>query len=414
VNRKEILKKDFNRIVPNLKNKNILILQGPMGDFMNVMEEVLKENENEVFRLGLNYGDDWYVNKPGFFQGFYGLLPRVKYHKKNYKSYKGTIEGFSKFIIEFYNTYNIDILFIFGDCRVYQSKAIKKAKKMGIKVYVFEEGYIRPNYITLEEGGVNDYSKIPREMEFYEKLEDIDLEEPNKIDGSFKRAMWYAIKYYTLSYLGHYKYQNYVHHRNFSPFLEAWYGIKNWIKIKLNRIEENWLNKEIVYNLRKNYFLVPLQTYNDFQIIKHSKYNSIEEFIIELLESYKESGEKDYLIIKHHPMDRGRKDYRRHIKKYTKKIGIKKRIYVCFDIKLPRLIKNSKGVIVINSTTGLQSIYHNIPTICLGKSLYNFEGLTNQMELSEFWFKQNQPNKKLYKKYRNYLISKTQINTSFY
>ncbi|WP_250313331.1 capsular polysaccharide export protein, LipB/KpsS family, partial [Escherichia coli] len=34
----------------------------------------------------------------------------------------------------------------------------------------FEEGYLRPQFITVEEGGVNAYSSLPRDPDFYRKL----------------------------------------------------------------------------------------------------------------------------------------------------------------------------------------------------------------------------------------------------
>jgi len=413
---KELLEKELNKrnILKELKKKRVLLLQGPMGDFFNVLEDILVKNNSIVFRMGLNYGDDWFVNKPNIFKNFYGLLPGKKYQKDNYFSYKGNVEGFSKYIKEFYISNKIEVIFVFGDCRLYQSQAIKKAKKLGIEIYVFEEGYIRPNYITLEKNGVNKYSCLPKNKEYYLKQKDIKNEEPKVLNKVFNRAINYAITYYILSFIGSYKYPHYIHHRNFNPFMEFYYGLKNFIKSRFSKIEDNKISKKVIYNLRKNYFLVPLQTYNDFQIITHSKYNSVEDFINEVMFSYKKNGEQGFLLFKHHPMDRGRKDYRKHINKKKKELGINKKIYVCFDGKLPRLIKNSKGVIQINSTTGMQSMYHKIPTICLGKSFFDFEGLTDQNGLDNFWFKQTIANNDLYEKYRNYLIKHTQLNSSFY
>src|SRR5690606_41253756 len=45
--------------------------------------------------------------------------------------------------------------------------ACRTAKMMNVEVGVFEEGYMRPDYLTLDEGGVNGHSKIPKNPEFY-------------------------------------------------------------------------------------------------------------------------------------------------------------------------------------------------------------------------------------------------------
>jgi capsule polysaccharide modification protein KpsS len=100
--------------------------------------------------------------------------------------------------------------------------------------------------------------------------------------------------------------------------------------------------------------------------------------------------------------------------KMKKKYGLKNKIEICFDIKLSRLLKNAKGTIVINSTVGMESLKYNTPTICLGKSLYDLEGLTNQGNLKSFFETPGEVNKILFKKFQNYLIKNTQINGSFY
>ena len=45
--------------------------------------------------------------------------------------------------------------------------AIAVARRLRVAVYVFEEGYLRPDYVTLEPGGVNAASALPREPGFY-------------------------------------------------------------------------------------------------------------------------------------------------------------------------------------------------------------------------------------------------------
>ena len=49
----------------------------------------------------------------------------------------------------------IDLVFLFGDCRPIHRAAHDVATAMGIDVGVFEEGYLRPDFITLERHGVN-------------------------------------------------------------------------------------------------------------------------------------------------------------------------------------------------------------------------------------------------------------------
>jgi capsular polysaccharide export protein len=167
--------------------------------------------------------------------------------------------------------------------------------------------------------------------------------------------------------------------------------------------------------LSKNYFFVPLQTHNDFQILQHSNYQSIEKFIIEVLESYAQSGIDAKLIFKHHPVDRGRKNYKRFILDQAYLFGIEEKVIVLYDTHLPTILKNSIGTITINSTVGLSSLYHGTPTITLGKAIYDIEGLTSKgLTLEQFWHKQTPVDMQLLEKFRVYIINNTQLNGSFY
>ncbi|MEA3227879.1 MAG: capsular biosynthesis protein, partial [Campylobacterota bacterium] len=167
--------------------------------------------------------------------------------------------------------------------------------------------------------------------------------------------------------------------------------------------------------LSGKYFFVPLQTHNDFQILEHSGYRSVEKFIIEVLESFAKNCSQDWIVFKHHPVDRGRKNYKEFILDQATLLGIEKRVLVLYDTYLPDCLKNAKGTITINSTVGLSSITHGTPTITLGNAIYDIKGLTSKgVKLDDFWHKQKKPDKKLLEKYRSFIIKNTQLNGSFY
>ena len=114
-------------------------------------------------------------------------------------------------------------------------------------------------------------------------------------------------------------------------------------------------------------------------------------------------------------MDRGRKNYSRFIKKISVNLGLNYRVMAVHDVHLPTCLKNAIGTVTINSTVGLSSLYHKIPTIALGSTLYDIEGLTCKgMRLNDFWSDYKAPDTLLFKKFRLYLIEKTQLNGSFY
>jgi capsular polysaccharide export protein len=169
--------------------------------------------------------------------------------------------------------------------------------------------------------------------------------------------------------------------------------------------------------LSKKFFLVPLQTHLDAQVLVHSSFGSVPRFIEAVIASFARHALPDHhLVIKHHPMDRGYHDYSGLIRAFAEKHGIADRLLYVHDQHLPTLLANARGVVVINSTVGLSALHHATPTKVVGSALYDMPGLTAQCALNAFWAEAEQwvPDRELYHRFRAHLISATQINGSFY
>lgn len=380
-----------------IKNKNILFLQGPMGTFFKKLDNVFKKNGAKTYKIGFNAGDS-------FFSNHYNYIP-----------FRDTRENYDIFITNFLIEKKIDKIFLFGDCRFYQRVSIQVARTLGIEVFVFEEGYIRPHYITMEKYGVNDFSHISRDAEFYKKVKILSEQEPKDTEYSPFKMVASSALYYLVSNIFHFRYPNYIHHRDFSAIKEAFYGVRSLFRKLIYPFYEKKYLEIIKNELSNNYFFVALQTYNDFQVLEHSGYKSIEKFIIEVLESFSKNTLETWLVFKHHPVDRGRKNYKKFIIDQARHFGIEDRVLVLYDTHLPTCLKNAKGTVTINSTVGLSALYHETPVITLGNAIYDIEGLTcKDIKLDDFWHKQQAPDMELLEKYRSYIIENTQLNGSFY
>ena len=165
------------------------------------------------------------------------------------------------------------------------------------------------------------------------------------------------------------------------------------------------------------YFIAILQVYNDTQVSKQYKYRTMENFIKKTLSSFaNNSRKKHFLVFKHHPMDRGYKNYSTLINDLSKHYGLEGRVFYVHDSHLPTILKNSIGCIVINSTTGLSALYHNCPLKVCGDAFYDIDGLTYQKSLDLFWRQAHsyKPNYRMYTNLRSYLILTNQINLNYY
>jgi len=376
---------------------NILLLQGPVGPFFNRLAQEFEDQGHKVFKINFNAGDSFFYTR--------GCV----------SNFTGKPEQWPDYLEDKLKSLSIDRIYLFGDCRTYHRQAYEVANQKNIPMFVFEEGYLRPDYITLEENGVNGHSRIPRVVEHYRK-EERPTERTNKaIGNSFYHAAIYAMLYYIASSLNKNRFPYYQHHRPLKIFSEGFIWIKSlWRKLKY-RLTERDSVRNLVNRSAPPYFLVVLQVHSDMQVKVHSPYSSVESFIEESITSFAENApEKATLVLKHHPFDRGYRNYHRLIIKLGKQLGIIDRLVYLHDGNLPQLLQHAQGVITINSTVGLSSIHHGTPVIAMGQAIYDIAGLAFQGNLNDFWNNIGTVDTELYQRFRAWLQRNNQLVGNFY
>ena len=162
------------------------------------------------------------------------------------------------------------------------------------------------------------------------------------------------------------------------------------------------------------YVLVPLQVSSDSQVSLGSDYAGMEPFIAELIASFAQhAAPSERLAFKHHPRDRGYNHYGALIRNLAQRHCISDRVLYFHDGALGPILKRAKAVLTINSTVGLQALYHGVPTKVMGRTFYNMTGLTDQQSLADFWRDPQASDRGLYGKFYRYMIETTQVNGNF-
>jgi capsular polysaccharide export protein len=332
-------------------------------------------------------------------------------------SYRGTADSWPAFLAEHLIERRIDVVFLFGDCRPLHRAAADVARGAGVSLFVFEEGYLRPDYVTVEPGGANDYSAVPRDPEVFEKFEPHPAyrQRPLRVRHAFFWHMVFATFYFLASYLFAWRFPHYQHHKPFRPGHEAFV----WTRGAARKVLYRWQQRRHVTHLSTTasgrFYLVPLQVERDAQIAVHSEFRSVPEFIHTVLNSYARYAPPDTLLVfKHHPYDRGHNNYASVIDRVARRLGIAHRVVYVHDLHLPTLLKHARGTVVINSTVGLSSVHHRTPVCVLGRANYALPGLTHQGSLQTFWHNPARPEARLYRQFRGWLIAYNQANGSFY
>ncbi len=381
----------------SFRDKRVLLLQGPVGPLFWRLSKLLHAAGAEVHKVNFNGGD-------------------LVFYPLRSINYSAPLEGWPHYLSELLTELDIDVILLFGDCRAMHRIAREVAKERGVGVGAFEEGYVRPNHITLERSGVNGYSSIPRERDFYLTMPEQECPPEKDVGDTFWYAAMWATLYYVFSALLRPLFRHYAHHRPLT-LLEAWPWIRSgWRKWFYGR-KERGIVDYLTGAGSKRFFLVPLQISTDSQIQHHSEFGSVTRFVRSVVESFARCAPADTMLaIKHHPLDRGYHDYCSLIRTLAGEFKLGDRLLYMHDQHLPTLLNNARGAVVINSTVGLTALWHGLPVRVCGTAVYDIDGLTYKGSLDEFWCAAEsfKPDMALFARFRTYVIRQTQINGNFY
>ena len=379
-----------------LQAKKVLLLQGPVGPFFADFANWLATKQIQCYKVNFNAGD-W---------RYYFARPNIWHFRK--KS-----DQFMPWLQHKVQSHRIDAIVCFGDCRFYHVKAKQLAQQLGVAFYVFEEGYVRPDYISFEADGVNNFSNF--KPLFAKQTNQPMKVDTQKTDNRFRRMIICSLQYYLFWTLFFWLYPFYQHHRGYNPLQELYYWVISGLRRFRNAYTEPQKFNDLINKYDQAYFIFALQVHNDFQIRIHSDYRQVEDAIYQAIYSFAQYADsKHHLVFKHHPMDRGYRNYSRYIYKMAQHFGVEERVHYLCDVHLPTLLKHSLGLVTINSTTGIQALYHRIPVKVLGRAIYDLPQLTNQHDLDQFWQTYDQCNEDYFNSFRNALIITTQLNGAYY
>lgn len=382
-----------------MSKRSFLFLQGVASPFFDKLGSALRMSGIDTCRV--NYcGGDVHLHRKGPSRHFHGTLTQLD-------------EFYKQLFLEL----GISDIVLFGDSRPVHIPAIKLAKRLGINIHVYEEGYLRPDWVTLDSEGVNAYSSLSKETSTYfrQKAKSVARDvESQKTGYSQWIRLYHDIRYNVARFFDFKKFPEYSRHRIDHP-VQEYIG---WVKRYPTLIPLSWLAK---YKIKKlivsgaAFYVYPLQLSGDSQIRVHSKYEDVNQATSEILHSFERFAPKNaYLVVKNHPLDTSVSRGKHFTLTLSHKLGIKDRVIFLDGGHLPTLLSHTKGTVVINSTTGMSALHHQSPIITLGKALYNLPGLTFQGGLDDFWHRAKKGDHKLFRDFRDVVVHETQINGNFY
>lgn len=304
-------------------------------------------------------------------------------------------------------------LICYGDCRPYHRAAIQALKPLGVAIHILEEGYLRPNWVTCERDGVNGHSALT--------TIDLDRIAPFPASGSERKlkasniSYWLAgARYYWWTWLLTALFPRYETHRDLEIAGECalWFSrLVSW-PFRHSRTERA-LNA--ITRLGKPVHLALLQLNGDSQIRVHSSFQSTRHFVEYCMSEFAASGVQDaVLVFKNHPLDNGVINLGRVINEEAERLGLTGRVFFVDTGKLVPLLEKSISAVAINSTACHQALLRGIPTLVLGRAVFNHPQIVSGMRLAEFFRMRPVKSRSDYDKLVGLMRNSCQFNGGFY
>lgn len=280
----------------------------------------------------------------------------------------------------------------------------------GIAVLVTDLGYVRPDWLTLEQDGMTTASRFPRDPETIRTLA-AKFAEPDltpRFHTPFWRLALHDIAYNGATVFGQPFYPHYRRHGLYHPFAEY----VGWVVSAPRRLATRRATAAAKAGLAGEpggYFLYPLQLATDFQLRAHSPFTDARDALSLVMRSFAASGSHRRLAVVGHPLDEGLIDWRRLVHE----AGNERTVFL--DNGIPdALLANAAGVVTVNSTIGLSALRYGVPVKPLGGAIYDVAGLTHAGDLAGFWDEPRPPDAALVADFVRALIGATQVKGGFH
>lgn len=382
-------------------NRRFLFLQGPHGPFFNRLARLLQTAGAEVWRVGFNRGDR------AFWPMSASFLP-----------YKGRSEDWPAAFRLILAQRNITDIVLYGDTRPIHAEAIRAARDVGVVVHVFEEGYLRPYWVTYERGGSNGNSRLMQMgvPAMQKALETLDMELPDAPArwGDMRQHMFWGALYHWFVMVGFWDYRNFRPHRALSVGQEFWLYVKRLALLPIHRWERIAATLRIKHG-GFPYHLVLLQLEHDSSFQMHSPFKTMSEFLEVVMEGFaKGAAPHHHIVFKAHPLEDGRVPVAHEIKRLARIHGVADRVHFVRGGKLAALLNHARSAITVNSTAAQQVLWRGLPLKTFGAAVYAKPEFVSTQSLREFFILPTRPDSRAYRDYRHYLLETSQVPGGFY
>lgn len=246
--------------------------------------------------------------------------------------------------VQWYNFFHkklkdVDLLVVWSAFAIPLAAAVHAARKLGKQVVICENGVL-PGTIAMDAVGVNYYSSLSgKDADFYMSFpigEDID---------------------------------------------ELWENVWPQRPLRKASSTDNVAKSDDDKPLPSRYMLFAMQVHDDSQIRFFSPYfkDMVEAvtYVYNQINDYnRRTGDDIKIVVKEHPSDFGRVDYSDLRRSMPDVLFLR-------STPISNAIKNSIGVVTINSSVAVEAMFSGLPVVTLGLAFYNIPGLVHHIKPEE-------------------------------
>jgi capsular polysaccharide export protein len=378
--------------------RTFLFLQGPSSPIFAKIAARLEAFGHTCLRINLNAGDQIFWRRGGAY------------------NYRGSIGDWASYVEAFIRRHAVSDLVLLGEERPYHQVAIAAARRLGVEVFVVEMGYLRPDWLTLERGGMSSNSHFPADPEQILRAA-AGLPEPDwrrRYTQTFLDEAAFDLLYNLPNVFFSFLFPGYRRHAIFHPLAEY----AGWVRRLAAARRGQRAAERLIGSLTSAgvpYFVYPLQLETDYQLRAHSPFASQAEAIGDILQSFaRHAPAATKLAIKVHPLDNSLISWRRIIADQAAALGISDRVIYLDGGNLDLLTEKSAGMVTVNSTAGLHALKQGRPVKVLGRAVFDIAGLTDQQPLDGFWTAPRSPDPELGKAMLRLMAASIQVRGNFY
>ncbi|MCX7889360.1 MAG: capsule biosynthesis protein CapA [Rhodobacteraceae bacterium] len=381
--------------------RRFLMLQGPHGPFFGQLADMLRAAGAAVWRVGFNAGDE----------AMWG-------RRAGYIAFREAPEAWPAFLGDLIAGLGITDIVLYGDTRPVHAAAVARARQDGLVVHVFEEGYLRPWWVTYERGGANGNSRL-MDMPIEAMRAALARSAAEAVAaparwGDMRQHVLWGARYHFHVALRNRGYPGFRPHRDLTVAQEFRLYLRRLLLLPLHALERQAATLRVRLG-RFPYHLVLMQLEHDASFRAHSTFASQTEFVTLCLEAFAHGAPgHHHLVFKTHPLEDGRADAVRVIRRTARALGIADRVHVLRGGKLAALLAQARSAVTVNSTAAQQALWRGLPVRAFGRAVYARPGLVSDQPLHAFFAAPDRPDMRAYRDFRAYLLETSQVPGGFY